>query len=72
MSVVVGWQGSDRNAASTNTVSRFETETLAQEDNLQGLARMNPQWATSRQKQDPVTSGSSSRFGAIIFRERHR
>ncbi len=39
MRVVVGWQGPDRNAASTNTVSRFETETLTQEDNLQGLAR---------------------------------
>ena len=27
MRVVVGWQGSDRNAARTNTMSRFETET---------------------------------------------
>ena len=44
MRVVVGWQGSDRNAARTNTMSRFETETLTQEDNLQGLARMNFQW----------------------------
>ena len=44
MSVVVGWQGSDRNAARTNTMSRFETETLTQEDNLKGLALMNPQW----------------------------
>ena len=34
----MGWQGSDRNAASTNTMSRFETETLTQEDNLKGLA----------------------------------
>ena len=42
--VVVGWQGSDRNAARTNTMSRFETETLTQEDNLKGLALMNPQW----------------------------
>ena len=38
------WQGSDRNAARTNTMSRFETETLTQEDNLKGLALMNPQW----------------------------
>ena len=37
MRVVVGWQGSDRNTASSNTVSRFETETLTQEDNLKGL-----------------------------------
>ena len=43
---------SDRNAARTNTMSRpdsfgildFETETLTQEDNLKGLALMNPQW----------------------------
>ena len=42
MRVVVGWQGSDRNAARTNTMSRFETETLTQEDNLKGLALMNP------------------------------
>jgi ABC-type uncharacterized transport system auxiliary subunit len=28
MRVVVGGQGTDRNAGSTNTVSRFETETL--------------------------------------------
>ena len=44
MRVVVGWQGSDRNAARTNTMSRFETETLTQEDDLKGLALMNPQW----------------------------
>ena len=44
MRVVVGWQGSDRNAVRTNTMSRFETETLTQEDNLKGLALMNPQW----------------------------
>ena len=44
MRVVVGWQGPDRNAASTNTMSRFETEILTQEDNLKGLARMNAQW----------------------------
>ena len=40
----MGWQGSDRNATRTSTMSRFETETLTQEDNLKGLALMNPQW----------------------------
>ncbi len=40
----MGWQGSDRNAASTSEMGRFETETLTQEDNLKGLALMNPQW----------------------------
>ena len=53
MRVVVGWQGSDRNAASTNTVSRFETETLTQQDNLQGLARMNPQWVEDAMAHTP-------------------
>ena len=44
MRVIVGWQDSDRRAASTNTLSRFETETLTQEGNLKGLAQMNTQW----------------------------
>ena len=29
MRVIVGWQGTDKQAASTNTMSRFETEVLA-------------------------------------------
>jgi hypothetical protein len=44
MRVVVGWQGSDKNAASTSEMGRFETELLTQANNLQGLARMNAQW----------------------------
>lgn len=44
MRVVVGWQGSDRSAASANTMSRFETEILTRENNLKELARMNAQW----------------------------
>lgn len=44
MRVVVGWQGSERNAASTSEMGRFETELLTEEDNLKGLARMNAQW----------------------------
>jgi hypothetical protein len=53
MRVVVGWQGSERNAASTNTISRFETETLTQEDNLKGLARMNSQWVEDAMAHTP-------------------
>jgi len=53
MRVVVGWQASDRNAASTNTVSHFESETLNQKDNLQGLARMNPQWVEDAMAHTP-------------------
>jgi Transposase DDE domain group 1 len=53
MKVVVGWQGSDQNAASTNTMSRFETETLTQVDNLHGLARMNSQWVEDAMTHTP-------------------
>jgi hypothetical protein len=44
MGVIVGWQGSERKGASTSEMGRFETELLTQEDNLQGLTRMNTQW----------------------------
>jgi hypothetical protein len=44
MRVVVGWQGSDRNAASASEMGRFETELLTQESNLQGLTRMTTDW----------------------------
>lgn len=47
------WQGSHQNAASTNTMSRFETETLTQEDTLQGLARMNTQWVDAAMAHTP-------------------
>ena len=40
----MGWQGSERKAASTSEMGRFETETLTEEKNLKGLARMNSQW----------------------------
>jgi hypothetical protein len=41
MRIVVGWRGSERNAASASEMGRFETELLTQEDNLEGLALMN-------------------------------
>ena len=59
MRVVVGWQGSDRNAARTNTMSRFETETLTQEDNLKGLALMNPQWVELAMAHTPQPASDS-------------
>jgi hypothetical protein len=49
----VDWQGSHQNTASTNTMSRFETETLTQEDTLQGLARMNTQWVDAAMAHTP-------------------
>ena len=44
MKVVVEWKGSERNAASTSEMSRFETELLTQEDNRKGLEQLNVEW----------------------------
>ena len=61
MRVIVGWQGTDKQAASTNTMSRFETEVLTEEENLDGLARLNVEWVdrgmaqTSHQRVIPST-----------------
>ena len=41
MRVIVGWQGTDKQAASTNTMSRFETEVLTEEENLEALGCLN-------------------------------
>ena len=41
---VVGKRALDRNAASSQTVSRFETEILAQEKNIEALASINIAW----------------------------
>ena len=56
MRVVVGWQGSDRNAARTNTMSRFETETLTQEDNL----NPNPPKDTDGRREDSGRVGEGA------------
>ena len=53
MRVIVGWQGSDRNAASTSEMGRFETETLTEEKNLQGLAQMNSRWVEGAMAHTP-------------------
>jgi hypothetical protein len=44
MRVVVGWEGSERTAASTSEMGRFETELLTQKDNPKGLQRLNVEW----------------------------
>ena len=49
MRVVVGWKGSDRKAASTSEMGRFETELLTQKDNLKGLERLNVEWVKRAQ-----------------------
>lgn len=44
MRIVVGWRGPERQAASTNTLSRFETEVLTRQENLEGLVHLNALW----------------------------
>ena len=42
--VVSSRRASERQAASSNTVSRFETEVLTRGNNLEGLAQLNAEW----------------------------
>ena len=44
MRIIVGRRDIDRPAASTNTMSRFETEVLTQDGNVEGLDRLNAKW----------------------------
>ena len=45
MRVIVGRRGGpERPAVSTNTVSRFETEVIIQDGNVEGLGRVNAKW----------------------------
>ena len=44
MQVVVGRRALERQAASTNTLSRFETEVLVTEENIRGMERLNAEW----------------------------
>jgi len=44
MRVIVGWRSPERQAASTNTMSRFETEVLVTEENIRGLEQLNAAW----------------------------
>ena len=53
MRVVVGYRGIDRPAASTNTMSRFETEVLTQDGNVEGLDRLNAEWVGGAMSRTP-------------------
>ena len=64
MRVIVGWQGTDKQAASTNTMSRFETEVLTEEENLDGLARLNVEWVAKGHGPD-ISPASYPRHGQL-------
>ena len=54
MRVVVGRRGGpERPAASTNTMSRFETEVLTQDGNVEGLDRLNSKWVDGAMSRTP-------------------
>ena len=44
MQAVVGRRALEKQAASTNTLGRFETEVLISGENLRGLRQLNAQW----------------------------
>jgi hypothetical protein len=44
MQAVVGRRAREKQAASTDTLSRFETEVLVTEENLKGLNQLNAEW----------------------------
>jgi hypothetical protein len=46
MRAVVGKRALERNAASSGTVSRFETDILTQEQNIEALSSLNSAWVT--------------------------
>lgn len=46
MRAAVGKRALERTAASTGTVSRFETEILAQDENIDALAVLNSAWVS--------------------------
>ena len=53
MQAVVGRCAMEKQAASSNTLSRFETETLVTEENLRGLEQLNTQWTGQAMARTP-------------------
>ena len=54
MRIIVGRRGGpERPAASTNTMSRFETEVLTQDGNVEGLGRLNATWVDGAMSRTP-------------------
>jgi len=53
MGVVTDRLVSEQQAASTNTLSRFETEVLTQEEHVEGLAHLNAAWVEKAMAHTP-------------------
>ena len=59
MRVVVGDRGIDRPAASASAMSRFETEVLTQDGNVEGLDRLNAKWVDGAMSPHAAPAGES-------------
>ncbi len=53
MQAVVGRRAMEKQAASSNTLSRFETEVLVTEENLKGLNHLNAEWVDRAMARTP-------------------
>ncbi len=53
MQAVVGRRALEKQAASTNTLSRFETEVLSSEENLSRLRQLNAEWVERAMSRTP-------------------
>ncbi len=54
MRIIVGRRvGPEKPAASTNTMSRFETEVLTQDGNVEWLGRLNDKWVDGAMSRTP-------------------
>jgi len=53
MQAVVGRRAMEKQAASSNTLSRFETEALVTGENLRGLEQLNTQWIDQAMARTP-------------------
>jgi hypothetical protein len=53
MQAVVGRRALEKQAASTNTLSRFETEVLVREENRKGLRQLNAEWVNRAMRCTP-------------------
>jgi len=53
MQAVVGCRAMEKQAASTNTLSRFETDVLVTGENLRGLEQLNTQWVGQAMARTP-------------------
>ena len=76
MRVIVGRRGGpERPAASINTMSRFETEVLTQDDNVEGLGLVNATWVDRAMRFHPTGRGHEDdedcQYGKSRFIRRH-